>query len=90
MSKKNKKIDSIPNEFTSYEEAAEFWASHDTTDYPDAFEDVKVKSEFKERHFEIEVDEDVLKALRAEARKQGVSTSRLASEILRRQMSTAT
>jgi len=30
-------VDPIPDEFTSYDEAAEFWDSHDTMDYPDGF-----------------------------------------------------
>jgi len=34
---KQKRVEPIPEEFASYEEAAEFWDAHDTTDYPDAF-----------------------------------------------------
>ena len=37
---RKKPIDPIPEEFASYEEAAEFWDTHDTTDYPDAFRTV--------------------------------------------------
>lgn len=47
MSKKNKHEDPIPEEFSSYEEAAEFWDTHDTMDYPDAFEEVEVHTELK-------------------------------------------
>jgi hypothetical protein len=32
------KLDPLPDEFSSYEEAADFWSEHDTADYPDAFE----------------------------------------------------
>jgi len=32
-----KRVDPIPEEFASYEEAAEFWDTHDTTDYPKLF-----------------------------------------------------
>ncbi|MFQ5640009.1 MAG: CopG family antitoxin [bacterium] len=89
MSKKDKHVDSIPDEFSSYEEAAKFWDTHDTTDYPDAFEDVEVHAELRKRHHEVEVDEDVMKALRKQAQKQGVSANRLASDLLRQQVSTA-
>ena len=89
MSKKGKHINPIPEEFSSYEEAAEFWDTHNTTDYPDAFKDVQVHAEFRNRRYEVEVDEDVMKALRKQAQKLGVSTSRLASDLLRRQISTA-
>jgi len=37
--RKQRQIDPIPEEFATYEEAAEFWDTHDTTDYPDAFRD---------------------------------------------------
>lgn len=32
-----KQIESTPENFDSYEEAAEFWDTHDTTDYLDEF-----------------------------------------------------
>ena len=50
MSKK-KRIDPIPQEFTSYEQAAEFWDKHDTTHSPDKFRTVKVVSEFRNRRY---------------------------------------
>lgn len=34
---KAKRVEPIPTEFASYEKAAEFWETHDTTDYPGAF-----------------------------------------------------
>ena len=64
---KKKQIDPIPEEFASYEAAAEFWDTHDTTDYPDAFQTVKVVSELRNRHYEIEIEADVVKALRTQA-----------------------
>ncbi|NIS38192.1 hypothetical protein GWN26_06210, partial [Candidatus Saccharibacteria bacterium] len=87
MSKKGKPGDKLPDEFSTYEEAAEFWATHDTTDYLDFFEDVEVKAEFKNRHYELEVDEEIMKALRKQAQKRGISVTRLANEMLRKQIS---
>ena len=86
--RKKKQIDPIPEEFASYEEAAEFWDTHDTTDYPNAFRTVEVQSELRKRRTEIEIDADVVKALRARARRKGVAPSHLASDILRRQLTT--
>ncbi|MGD2071001.1 MAG: hypothetical protein PVI57_20195 [Gemmatimonadota bacterium] len=34
---KRKKVDPLSDELSSYEEAAELWGEHDTTDNPDAF-----------------------------------------------------
>jgi predicted phosphatase len=76
----------IPEEFDSYEEAAEFWDTHDTTDYPDAFRTVEVESEFRSRHYEVELDEEVVRRLRAQARQKGVTVSQLASDLLREQV----
>jgi len=83
---KDKQVDPIPEEFASYEEAAEFWDTHDTTDYPDAFRTVEVKSELKKRHHEIEIEADILKELRAQARRKGMTLEHLASDILRREL----
>jgi hypothetical protein len=85
--RKPKQIDPIPDEFSSYEEAAEFWDTHDTTDYPDAFRTVEVKSELRQRHFEVEIDSDVVKKLRARAKRKRVSLGNLASDLLRQQLS---
>jgi predicted transcriptional regulator len=82
----NKKFDPIPEEFSSYEEAADFWDSHDTTYYPDEFEDVEVQARFIHRHFEVEVDEDVMDALIKQAKSLGVPASRIANNLLRRQL----
>ena len=47
MNNKANQIEPIPNEFASYEEAAEFWDNHDTTDYLEYFETVAVETEFR-------------------------------------------
>ena len=85
MSKK-KGVDPIPEEFDSYEEAAQFWDTHDTTDYADAFRTVEVESEFRSRHYEVVLEEEVIRKLRAQARQKGVTVSRLASDLLREQL----
>jgi hypothetical protein len=85
MSKK-KHVDPIPGEFVSYEEAAEFWDTHDTMDFPGAFQTVEVTTEFRSRHYEIELEEEVIRKLQAQAREKGVTVSRLASDLLREQL----
>lgn len=86
MNDKQKAIDPIPDEFASYEEAAEFWDAHDTTDYPESFETVAVETELKTRRFEIEIDADLMPALSEQAHNRGVKVSRLVSEMLREKM----
>lgn len=81
-----KKIDPIPDEFVSYEEAAEFWDRHDTIKYAQHSRPVKVVSELRERRYEITIDENVARVLRKAARKKGLTPSRLANDLLRQRL----
>jgi predicted HicB family RNase H-like nuclease len=83
MSDKQKQIDPLPEEFASYEEAAEFWDTHDTTNYSDSFETVSVEAELKHRRYEVEIDEELMKVLTAQAQKRGIAVSQLVSEMLK-------
>jgi len=85
---KRKQIDPMPEEFASYEEAAEFWDTHDTRDYPEAFRTIEVVSELRRRHYEIEIDADVIQTLRKQARRKGVPSRQLSNELLRQHLTT--
>lgn len=89
MNDRKKRIDPIPEEFNSYEEAAEFWDNHDTTDYLDVSRPIEVSADFHGRYYEIEIEASVVDDLRTQARRQGVTLSSLATELLRRQLATA-
>ena len=83
MSDKQKQIDPLPEEFASYEEAAEFWDTHDTTDYPESFETVTVESELRRRRYEVEIDEELMNVLADLTQKRGVAVGELVSGMLR-------
>jgi len=83
MNDKQKQIDPLPEEFASYEEAAEFWDAHDTTDYLDSFETVAATAELRQRRYEVEIDEDLMKILSEQAQKRGVAVSQLVSDMIR-------
>lgn len=85
----NKKREPTPKSFSSYEEAAAFWETHDTTDYLSEFRTVDTSSELRTRHFEIEIEEDVMQKLQAVAKQRGLPLSQLTSELLRRQLKAA-
>jgi predicted DNA binding CopG/RHH family protein len=87
MKNKRKKVEPIPDEFASYEEAGEFWDTHDTTDYPNVFQTVEAQTELRKRHYEVEVEEDIIKVLKKKAHKRGVPISQIVSGILRKQLS---
>ena len=84
-----KEVEPTPDNFESYEAAAEFWDTHDTTDYLDEFRTVEVNTELRARHFEVEIDESVAKVLQSQAKEQGVRISDLASTLLRQQLGMA-
>jgi len=48
---------------------AEFWDTHHTTDYSDSFESVVVEAELKRRRYEVEIDEELMRALTEQAQK---------------------
>lgn len=86
MKNKKNQIEPLPEEFENYEEAVEFWDTHDTTDYLDFFQTVDVESELQKRHYEVEIDEDIIKLLNKQAHKLGISISSLISDMLRKQL----
>jgi hypothetical protein len=87
--RKKKPVDAIPEEFATYQDAADFWDTHDTTHYPDTFRTVRVTSKLRHRHYEIPIAPDVAEALCVRARARGVSVSHLTNELLRRDLNTS-
>jgi len=83
---KKKQIDPLPLEFPSLEKAAEFWDTHDTTDYPGAFRTVKVVSHLRDRHYEIPIAPDVVKALQVQARRKHATLGHVANNLLRQRL----
>lgn len=68
--KRLQKIDPLPDEFCSEEEAGEFWDTHSITDYEEYLEPVEFKADINRRHFQVELDEESFLALRSYARKK--------------------
>jgi len=86
MRNTNRRIDPLPDEFRSDEEAADFWDRHSITDYEEFLEPVELEADLQRRHFEIEVDEESFRALRDTAQKQQKPVKELASEILKQKL----
>lgn len=77
MGKSDKNRDPIPRHFKSIEEAAEFWDSHDLTDYCDLTREVKFETYIQRRVFLTALEPELAKKLAACAHKQGVTTETL-------------
>ncbi|MBU1486582.1 BrnA antitoxin family protein [bacterium] len=86
MKNTNEKKDRLPEEFSSYEEAGKFWDTHDSTDYLECMTPVEVDVRLDRRHFEINVDEEVVRALEKRALSEHISASKLANSLLRREL----
>ena len=81
-----KKLKKIPDEFKTYEEAADFWDTHDSTDYLDNLEEIEVEVDIQKKHYLLEVDMQIAEILQESARKKGISASSLANELLYKQL----
>lgn len=89
MKKENKLQHTLPASFPTYEAAADFWDKHDSTEFAEDLIPVSAKVRLERRHFEIEVDEEVVHALEKRARARKVPTGAMANELLRRDLALA-
>jgi predicted DNA binding CopG/RHH family protein len=78
MAKSKRKIDPIPDQFTSFDELANFWETHDLTDYEDQLQEVKYRVDRKPaRQFIVTLSDELTKALRKATHREGVSMQTL-------------
>ncbi len=83
MKPQDEERDPLPDKSASLEEVAEFWDTHDTADYEDAFVTVDAEFDLRHRHFEVELKEDVFNALRQRATRLQVSVEDMVDDLLR-------
>jgi hypothetical protein len=78
MKKNKRKIAPIPEQFTSFEELADFWETHDLTDYEDQLKEVKYKIALKPtRQFVVTLSDELTKIMRRVVQREGVSMQTL-------------
>jgi hypothetical protein len=77
MARNKARRDPIPKHFKSIEQAAEFWDSHDLTDYWDLTREAHFEVDIQRRVFLTALEPTLAKKLTALAHKQGVSTETL-------------
>jgi hypothetical protein len=75
--------ESLPENFESIDEFQEFWDTHSSADYEELMEDVEVDIDIRSSRVYCAVAKDLLAQLRAQARRQGVSTETLINLWLR-------
>jgi hypothetical protein len=77
MRRSSKKCEPIPRHFASVTEAAEFWDSHDLTDYWENTREASFEVDIQRRVFLTVLEPSLAKKLTECARRQGVSTETL-------------
>lgn len=89
MRKSNAVRESIPEEFKSFDEAADFWDSHDMADYWDQTKEVTVEVDLQRRVFLTALEPELAKELSQWVRRQGISTETLVNLWLREKLAAA-
>lgn len=71
----------------NYEELAEFWDSHEVTEFEDQMKEVHFDVELESRHHYVGVDPQLMEKVTREARARGISSQSLVNLILQEALS---
>jgi len=80
------KIDPIPEEFTSLEEAGEFWDTHSAADYWDEMEEMEMEFDIQRRTFLVPVNNEAYHRLRKKAKVEKRSVEEMLDILLEREL----
>jgi len=67
----------LPERFTSLEEAAQFWDTHDSADYEEHMRDVDCEVNIKRRTYLVSLESELYRKLRVIAKERGVKPETL-------------
>jgi len=78
MQKNKRKVEPIPDRFESFDDLANFWETHELTDYENQINEVKYKiSPAPTRQFILTLSDELTKKLRKAVQREGVSMQTL-------------
>ena len=69
--------------FETYEEAAEWFDTHDMSDYEDKLSPVDFNFDLRKNREWVELEREIAKSVRKLAKKQNIPTRKLVNELLR-------
>ena len=78
--------DPIPENFSTVEEAVEFWDTHSAADYWDIMEEVDLQFDVKGHIFLAQIQEDIYTRARALAKSKRLSLEQLVNQLLAREV----
>jgi hypothetical protein len=81
--------DVLPDNFTNLDEFLEFWDTHSSADFEQSMETVAVEVELTSSKAYMPVAKDLLSKVRAQARRQGVSSETLVNLWLQERLTAA-
>jgi hypothetical protein len=79
--RKNKEL-----KFKTCEEAGAWFDSHDMTDYHDEMQPVDFKFDLRKNRDWVELENDIARSLREQAKRQNIPTRRLVNDLLRERL----
>ncbi|MBI4670855.1 MAG: hypothetical protein HY741_04195 [Chloroflexi bacterium] len=83
MAKNKKHADALPKSFQTIEEFVEFWDTHSTADYPEAFREIQEPVHLRERrYYRVALSARVGKKLAKQAAAKGVTLDKLVNQML--------
>ncbi|HSL83135.1 MAG TPA: CopG family antitoxin [Thermoanaerobaculia bacterium] len=87
---RNNQREPIPEQFSSIQEAGEFWDTHDLTDYEDQTREADFEVDLRRRVFLTALEPELAKKVAAYAHRQGISTETLVNLWLGEKLAAAT
>ena len=75
--------DPVPQEFSTLEEAANFWDTHDLTDYEDIWTEVEIQVQLDPSRLNIRLDPQVAQKIVVQAEQQHVSPDVFVNQVLK-------
>lgn len=82
MAKNDTSRDPIPSTFATFEQAADFWDTHDLTDYDDVWKEVELVVQLDPSKLSIHLDPNVAAELVVQAKAQRISPDIFVNRIL--------
>jgi len=78
MQKNKRKVEPIPDRFESFDDLANFWETHDLTDYESQIKETKYKiAPTPTRQFVLTLSDELTKEIRKAIQREGVSMETL-------------
>jgi len=72
--------------FKTYEEAGAWFDSHDMKDYHDEMQPVDFKFDLRKNRDWVELENDIARSFREQAKRQNIPTRRLVNDLLRERL----